>query len=76
VSSAEIDDVVATMMEHEVHGKLTGAGGGGCVIGFPKDPKALLVGGKDCRFFKLLESKGYTVYSDIQVEETGFRVDI
>ena len=41
VSSPEIDEVVATMMEHEVHGKLTGAGGGGCVIGFPKDPKAL-----------------------------------
>ena len=29
------------MMEFEVHGKLTGAGGGGCVIGFPKDPKEL-----------------------------------
>ena len=41
VSCPEIDDVVATMMEFEVHGKLTGAGGGGCVIGFPKDPKEL-----------------------------------
>ena len=41
MSCPEIDDVVATMMEFEVHGKLTGAGGGGCVIGFPKDPKEL-----------------------------------
>ena len=41
VSSPEIDSVVETMMLHEVHGKLTGAGGGGCVIGFPKDAKSL-----------------------------------
>ena len=41
VSSPEIDQVVETMMVNEVHGKLTGAGGGGCVIGFPKDPKDL-----------------------------------
>ena len=45
MSCVEIDEVVATMMEFEVHGKLTGAGGGGCVIGFPKDPKELF---KEC----------------------------
>lgn len=41
MSSPEIDAVVETMMLNEVHGKLTGAGGGGCVIGFPKDVKSL-----------------------------------
>lgn len=39
VSSNEIDDIVATCMEMEIHSKLTGAGGGGCVICFPKDPE-------------------------------------
>ena len=38
VSSPEIDDIVATCMENEVHAKLTGAGGGGCVLCLPKDP--------------------------------------
>ena len=46
-------------MESEVHGKLTGAGGGGCVIGFPKDPKTLLAKGVDSDFYKLFEKKGY-----------------
>ena len=35
VSGTDINKIVQTMMEHEVHGKLTGAGGdGGCVLGF------------------------------------------
>ena len=35
VSGTDIDNIVGTMMEHSIHGKLTGAGGeGGCVIGF------------------------------------------
>ena len=64
MSSTEIDDVVSTMMQHEVHGKLTGAGGGGCVIGFPKDPKELFKEGnnqagnltnQDCAMYRELE---------------------
>jgi len=38
VSSPEIDDIVAICMENEVHAKLTGAGGGGCVLCLPKQP--------------------------------------
>lgn len=57
MSSPQIDDVVATMMEFEVHGKLTGAGGGGCVIGFPKDPKEL----DYALLTETLTQKGYTV---------------
>ena len=35
VSGEDINKIVETMMQHEVHGKLTGAGGdGGCVLGF------------------------------------------
>ena len=35
VSSPEIDKIVATVMPEECHAKLTGAGGGGCVLVFP-----------------------------------------
>ena len=35
VSSPSIDQIVSTLMQHNIHGKLTGAGGeGGCVLGF------------------------------------------
>ena len=35
VSGKAVDDVVGTLMQHDIHAKLTGAGGdGGCVIGF------------------------------------------
>ena len=49
------------MMQHEVHGKLTGAGGGGCVIGFPKDPKSL----DYAALTQELTEKGYTVLEGI-----------
>lgn len=72
MSSAEIDDVVQTMMLREVHGKLTGAGGGGCVIGFPKDPKEL-----DLQALKRdLEEKGYTVLEDLQKSDTGYESEV
>ena len=80
VSSNEIDDVVSTMMISEVHGKLTGAGGGGCVIGFPKDPKELFQESGDstgdCSFYRELESKGYTVIKDIAKSKEGYKVTI
>ena len=56
------------MMQYEVHGKLTGAGGGGCVIGFPKDPKALDVAAMTSE----LASKGYTVLEEIEKSDEGF----
>ena len=72
VSSAEIDDVVQTMMLREVHGKLTGAGGGGCVIGFPKDPKEL-----DLQALKRdLEQKGFTVLDGLQKSDSGYESDL
>lgn len=40
MSSGEIDKVVGTCMEEEAHAKLTGAGGGGFVLVFPKNPMA------------------------------------
>jgi mevalonate kinase len=45
-------------MELEIHAKLTGAGGGGCVICFPKEPD---FDGRE--LFKEFESKGFTVYA-------------
>lgn len=49
------------MMEHEVHGKLTGAGGdGGCVLGFFIPPKNLE------NLTKELEEMGYSVYHDLK----------
>ena len=62
MSSPEIDDIVATCMENEVHAKLTGAGGGGCVLCLPKDPDS-----DRAELFKLFESKGYTVFDKVQV---------
>ena len=57
------------MMEHGVHGKLTGAGGeGGLVLGFyiPKD--ADLEG-----LIPELEKLNYTVYKDITLSKTGLQ---
>lgn len=58
-------------MEAEIHAKLTGAGGGGCVLCLPKDPEFATNSKKD--FFELLTQKGYTVYDDIKVSEKGLK---
>ena len=50
------------MMQYEMHGKLTGAGGGGCVIGFPKDPKSLDYPSMTYE----LTQKGFTVLEGIE----------
>ena len=55
-------------MEREIHAKLTGAGGGGCVICFPKDPD---FDSWKTEFFIEFEKKGYTVYSDIKTASKG-----
>ena len=55
-------------MESEIHAKLTGAGGGGCVICFPKDPD---FADHKADLFKVLESKGYQVFDGIKVSEEG-----
>ena len=34
VSCDEIDTIVKILKENEYNGKITGAGGGGCIIGF------------------------------------------
>lgn len=56
------------MMQYEVHGKLTGAGGGGCVIGFPKDPKALDYAALTAE----LSEKGFTLLGGIEKSEVGY----
>ena len=53
-------------MENEIHAKLTGAGGGGCVLCLPKDPDQ-----DRTSLFKQFESKGYTVYDNIEVSQSG-----
>ena len=58
------------MMEHEVHGKLTGAGGdGGCVIGFYIPPKNLDA------LVEELYSEGYTVYNNLKLCENGLEIN-
>jgi len=69
VSSPEIDEVVEIMMLREVHGKLTGAGGGGCVIGFPKDPKSLDYNALESE----LAAKGYTLMLGLTKGEEGYK---
>lgn len=66
VSSPEIDDIVATCMENEIHAKITGAGGGGCVVCFPKDPEF-----DSGTLFKQFTSKGYTVFDKVEVSKDG-----
>ena len=60
--------MVSTMMQYEVHGKLTGAGGGGCVIGFPKDPKSLDL----AALTQELTAKGFTVMEGIERSPQGY----
>lgn len=69
VSSPEIDEVVEIMMLREVHGKLTGAGGGGCVIGFPKDPKSL----DHDELKRELDEKGYTLLEGVLKGDEGYK---
>ena len=53
-------------MEEEAHAKLTGAGGGGCVLVFPKNPIS------ECsKLFGQLEAQGFTVHKDVQIETEG-----
>ena len=57
------------MMEHEIHGKLTGAGGGGCVIGFPKDPRSV-----DFAAFKQqIEAQGFTILEGVEKSDLGYQ---
>jgi mevalonate kinase len=41
VSIPLIDDIVETTMQADVYSKITGAGGGGCVLCVPRDPQFL-----------------------------------
>ena len=61
-------------MEHGVHAKLTGAGGeGGCVIG-------IMMPSKDNQnTLKILQEKfnsiGYTIYTDLKIDQQGLFID-
>jgi mevalonate kinase len=59
VSTDAIDDIVETTMQNEVHSKITGAGGGGCVLCLSKEKEI------DQNLVYTLETKGYTVYKAI-----------
>lgn len=61
-------------MQMEIHAKLTGAGGGGCVICFPKDPDFETNGKHE--LFELFQSKGYTVYDNIAESKQGLVYEI
>ena len=54
-----------------MHAKLTGAGGGGCVICFPKEPDF-----DGTKMFADFEKKGYKVYQDIQESKEGLIYEI
>ena len=64
------------MMQSDVHGKLTGAGGGGCVIGFPKDVKELYDADGKSQMVVDLEQRGYTVMADIKKSKSGYEVQL
>ena len=54
------------------HTKLTGAGGGGCVIGFkPRDSQNDIAG-----VTKKLEEAGFSVVQGIQNSQDGMRYEI
>lgn len=65
VSTNAIDDVVEISMQNEVHSKITGAGGGGCVLCLSKEKEI------DQNFVNKLETKGYTVYKAIKMSKSG-----
>ena len=74
MSGNDIDNIVTQMLENEIHGKLTGAGGdGGCVIGFyiPQGDEELPEGVKNLK--ENLEKDGYTVYDEILVSLDGLK---
>ena len=76
MSGTDINVIVDKMLEHGVHGKLTGAGGeGGCVIGFyipagSGNQAADILGLKS-----ELEALGYSVEADIGISATGLTFD-
>jgi len=53
-------------MQEECHAKLTGAGGGGCVVAFPQGPICGFQG-----LINTLENGGFTVYQDVSIDEKG-----
>ena len=59
-------------MQVEVHAKLTGAGDGGCVICFPKDPEFYKSQAKDF-LFQIFKQRGYTVYDNIHESKDGLK---
>lgn len=66
VSGTDINRIVEKMIEHSVHGKLTGAGGeGGCVIGFyipqSKENQTLE------QLVRELKDMGYGVEDEIEI---------
>jgi len=52
-------------MQTDVYSKITGAGGGGCVLCLPRDPQFLYKEEDHKSLFDDLKSKGFTVYTDI-----------
>jgi mevalonate kinase len=57
-------------MEAEIHAKLTGAGGGGCVICFPKDPD---FEGSELRhqLFEQFRAQGFQVWDKVKASASG-----
>ena len=62
------------MLEHEVHGKLTGAGGdGGCVLGFYVKQSG--EASQNQNLIQQLEKMGYSVDKDIQISNRGILLE-
>ena len=70
VSSREIEDGVNLLSSHNMVAKLSGAGGGGCLVAFTT---------QSCNeedLVKEAESKGFTVYRRALDDKSKFKVDV
>lgn len=67
MSSPDIEQVVSIMKPYGIRAKLTGAGGGGCVLGFYDTGNIDLD-----KLSKELNDKGYSLYQNMDVSEEGF----
>jgi mevalonate kinase len=70
VSTSKIDRVVELTMESDVYSKITGAGGGGCVLCIPRYPR-FIERSEALDLWKSLEAEGFTVYADIKMSSRG-----
>jgi mevalonate kinase len=65
VSTEKLDKVIQITMEADVFSKLTGAGGGGCCLCLPRDPKFAERLDLYKGMVTKLETEGFQVFTDV-----------